>query len=358
MARNVALAAASASIVALGLLLVQMWKKKQEGKVSEKKASTRSLELASDEVVELLKSRQPVRVEGLPSSAHWLPPHIPKTSGEKSTGSVTWTELGDLVVRAEKDLPPSGSVSGDRWISLRLDGTGFSKVVKRLRRHGVLESHGFSTDFATIMQSVCQHLLDEFHAKIGYTQSDEITLIIAPASVIRGEQQPHLRSGRVIKLCSVAAASATAFFNMKIAKLCLDKGLEPGDYILSHFDCRLGHFSSWEEARAILLWRAYDCSVNGVSDCVHHAKGSGQKVTAMDTKSKLLWLYNQNLLPLPNHQACGSYYVKVRRVIQGTNPKTGEVVSSSRSKTEKLEGHVLQLAREERMIPNGDELEK
>ena len=39
--------------------------------------------------------------------------------------------------------------------------------------------------------------------------------------------------------------------------------------IAPHFDCRVGSYASWEEARALLLWRAYDCSVNGVSDAVY-----------------------------------------------------------------------------------------
>ena len=47
---------------------------------------------------------------------------------------------------------------------------------------------------------------------------------------------------------------------------------EVGD-ISPHFDCRIAAWDSWEEAKALLLWRAYDCTVNGVSDAVHQAKG-------------------------------------------------------------------------------------
>ena len=38
----------------------------------------------------------------------------------------------------------------------------------------------------------------------GYTQSDEMTLVLASASVVRGEQQCHSHGGRVVKICASA----------------------------------------------------------------------------------------------------------------------------------------------------------
>jgi tRNA(His) 5'-end guanylyltransferase len=66
----------------------------------------------------------------------------------------------------------TGTVAGEQWISLRLDGTGFSKVVKSLRRNGVIEPEGFSADFANAMQACCRQLMDSFQATVGYTQCD------------------------------------------------------------------------------------------------------------------------------------------------------------------------------------------
>eukprot|EP00971_Amphidinium_carterae_P062658 1240264-Amphidinium_carterae.1 len=42
---------------------------------------------------------------------------------------------------------------------------------------------------------------------------------------------------------------------------------------LATFDCRIASYESFEQAVSLLLWRAYDCGVNGVSDKVHHLKG-------------------------------------------------------------------------------------
>eukprot|EP00929_Paragymnodinium_shiwhaense_P015759 TRINITY_DN123864_c0_g1_i1.p1 TRINITY_DN123864_c0_g1~~TRINITY_DN123864_c0_g1_i1.p1 ORF type:complete len:362 (-),score=65.12 TRINITY_DN123864_c0_g1_i1:273-1358(-) len=318
------------------------------------RAEDMSLAETSERIVELLKRREPQVMEGLPPELHWLPPHIPKVSDK----GVCWETLGALVRKAENNIPSSGMVDGSRWISLRLDGTGFSKVVKHLRRNGVLEPSGFSQHFADIMRHCCQRLMEDFHAVVGYTQSDEMTVVIPPASVVRGEQQVHLRGGRVVKLCTVAAGMVTAMFNAKIARLCLDKDLRPDDYLLSHFDCRLGHYSTWEEARSVLLWRAYDCSVNGVSDAVFHASHlQGRKaVVAQYTSSKLKWLSENNMLPLPAHQARGGYFVKVRRRIEGYNPVKKEAVYTLRSRVELVDVPVLELARKDEMLPQDDEM--
>merc|ERR1719498_1411587 len=97
------------------------------------------------------------------SSLHYLPPHVPKTM---------WNALGDLVTARERHS--SGSVGGEYWVSLRLDGSGFSRTVKMMRHKGILESEGFSDVFASCMQSSLYALMDHVHARVGYTQSDEM----------------------------------------------------------------------------------------------------------------------------------------------------------------------------------------
>jgi hypothetical protein len=83
----------------------------------------------------------------------------------------------------------------------------------------------------------------ERHAALcGYTQSDEMTLIIPPASVIRGVQQAHERSGRVLKIATLAAATVTAVFNARVQVICASH-VPPiilDDKDLPLFDCRIG----------------------------------------------------------------------------------------------------------------------
>lgn len=299
-------------------------------------------------ILALLQRYEPVTVPGMDPALHYLPPHVAKA---------TWTQLGDAVAARERSS--AGSVEGHRWISLRLDGSGFSKAVRSMRRSGVLEEEGFSETFAVCMQSTLHALMEHFTARLGYTQSDEMIVFIAPASVVRGEQQVHLRGGRVTKLTTLAAGFATANFLLELARRCVERGvsLDGLAAIQPHFDCRLGHYSSWEEAQGLLLWRAYDCSVNGVSDAVYQCKGSGKQIQEKGKVEKVDWLWKAGKLPLPPHQAYGTVLVKVRRKIAGQNPKLGTTVMTLRGVLERLDGPVLELARQGRLFPEDDTVE-
>lgn len=92
--------------------------------------------------------------------------------------------------------------------------------------------------------------------------------------------------------------------------------------MVPHFDCRMASYDSFEEARALLMWRAYDCSVNGVSDAVHHSKGVEGRMTVVNQgmRAKLQWLDKHGKLPLAKHQAFGTYFIRVKRVKEGYNP--------------------------------------
>ena len=93
--------------------------------------------------------------------------------------------LGDAVNIKEKQQ--IYNIDGNKWISLRLDGSGFGKLVKALRRQKIIEKDGFSYRFAKCMQESCIMLMDKFNGVIGFTQSDEIIIFI-PTRVIRGIQ--------------------------------------------------------------------------------------------------------------------------------------------------------------------------
>jgi Rnl2 family RNA ligase len=209
------------------------------------------------------------------------------------------------------------------------------------------------------MQSALRALMEHFHALIGYTQSDEMIIFIPPANVVRDEQQPHLRSGRVTKLTTLAASYVTAHVIMQLGRHCERHGTGLDDLaeILPHFDCRLGHYKSWEEAQGLLYWQAYDCSVNGVSDAVYQVKGSGKAIMSSNTIEKVTWLWKQGLLPLPRHQAYGTVLVRVKRAIDGHNPISGTTQTSLRSVIEHVDGPVVELARTGSLFPKGDELE-
>lgn len=279
----------------------------------------RTLKDSVQNVISMLRTRHPKLIEGVTAESHELPPYVPKP---------VWEDLGSLV-RAQEN-PNVAEVPGHQWISLRLDGCGFSKQTRRLRQEGVLDD-GYSSEFGNIMRECVQVVMEKFHGCLGYTQSDEMTVLLHPASVVRGEQQCHLYGGRVQKICSIAASTATAVFNRRVFQLAEKRGivLDEG-FPLSHFDCRVGMFESQEEALALVLWRAADCGVNGVSDAVHQTRGAGKKMKGSNTSEKLIWLAEQGRLPLPAHQAYGSLFLSERRKIEGVDPRTGECTTAFR----------------------------
>jgi tRNA(His) 5'-end guanylyltransferase len=98
--------------------------------------------------------------------------------------------------------------------------------------------------------------------------SDEMCIFIPPTNIIRGEQQPHQRNGRVAKMMTLASGYVSARFILALAEQSEGKPevMAALADITPHFDCRIGKWESWDEAQSLLLWRGYDCSINGVSD--------------------------------------------------------------------------------------------
>eukprot|EP00746_Dinoflagellata_sp_MGD_P073109 gnl/MRDRNA2_/MRDRNA2_29676_c0_seq1.p1 gnl/MRDRNA2_/MRDRNA2_29676_c0~~gnl/MRDRNA2_/MRDRNA2_29676_c0_seq1.p1 ORF type:complete len:359 (+),score=54.44 gnl/MRDRNA2_/MRDRNA2_29676_c0_seq1:54-1130(+) len=298
-------------------------------------------------VINMLSEGTPYSVEGVIKGSHELPPYIPKA---------VWEDLGSLV-RAQERLNVT-DVPGHNWISLRLDGCGFSKQTRRLRREGVLDE-GYSSAFGDIMRECVKELMEKFHGYLGYTQSDEMTVLIRPANVVRGEQQCHLYGGRVQKLCSISASTVTAMFNRRVFQVAEKHGIILNEsFPLSHFDCRVGAFESQKEAIALVLWRAQDCGVNGVSDAVHQIKGAEKSTKNSNTGAKLAWLAEQGRLPLPAHQAYGSLFVNEPCTIQGVDPRTGECTTAVRRRISQIntgesQGSrcVLNLMKEGKLFP-------
>lgn len=223
-----------------------------------------------------------------------------------------WNALGDYVSRAEK-TGTQAVVGGDKWFTLRLDGKTFSGTIRRLVHIGVLEK-GFSSVFADIMCMTTQTLGAKFQNVVyAFTQSDEITLIMKPASVIDGVQMPHMFSGRRDKLVTYGAALATQCFWRGIVKHLATKDACTVDAIDRlpdmTFDCRLGTFESLSDAFSLILWRAYDCGVNGVTSAAYHSDiPEVRKTVKQNTLQKVEALAQHGLLPLPHHQAYGAFY--------------------------------------------------
>lgn len=136
-------------------------------------------------------------------------------------------------------------------IYARIDGRSFSRFTRGMERP-------FDPAMTAAMVAATRGLVGATNAKIGYAQSDEISLIWLADE----EGSQGFFDGRIQKLASVLASIATAHFTAAICKSPVLSGYADR---LPHFDCRVLQLPSREEAANMLLWREMDARKNAIS---------------------------------------------------------------------------------------------
>lgn len=134
----------------------------------------------------------------------------------------------------------------------RIDGRCFSAFTRGMRRP-------YDERMCLAMAETSRRLVELTHALIGYTQSDEVSLVFQ--SDERTPQSGYFFDGKTMKMASVLASLATALFTREVYAGDFD-GFEAR---LPHFDCRVLQLPSREEAANMLLWRELDATKNAVS---------------------------------------------------------------------------------------------
>lgn len=134
-------------------------------------------------------------------------------------------------------------------ICARIDGRRFSRFTRGFEKP-------FDSDLSEAMRATCAALVEHTHAKIGYVQSDEITLIWRADA----EGSSVFFDGRVQKMCSVLAALATARFSMLLSEM------HPAEVAqrMPVFDARVWQVPSEDEAANVIVWRAQDARRNAI----------------------------------------------------------------------------------------------
>lgn len=166
-------------------------------------------------------------------------------------------ELGDRM-KAYEGAEAQRRLPHDQPMIARIDGRGFSKFTRGFEKP-------FDATLTFAMDRTTMALVEETHASIGYTQSDEITLIWD----VPNENGQRFFDDRVQKLCSVLSGHATSEFTFALLEAAQMKGdLDLKAKVQSrkpHFDCRLWTVPDQGEAANTLLWRAQDAKKNAVS---------------------------------------------------------------------------------------------
>lgn len=135
----------------------------------------------------------------------------------------------------------------------RLDGRAFHTFTRGMARP-------YDERMSRAMIATTKYLVENTHAAIGYTQSDEITLAFPNGD----SSKEMLFDGRVQKLCSILAAMATAKFNQVIAETMPEKA-----HMLPLFDARVFAYPTLALAAENLLWRETDATRNSLTMAAH-----------------------------------------------------------------------------------------
>jgi len=183
-------------------------------------------------------------------------------------------EFGDRM-KAYEAVETERRLDAQKPIYARIDGRAFSTFTRGMARP-------YDPAMTNAMIATTAYLVDRTHARIGYTQSDEISLVW-----LADEPEADVFfSGKVLKMASVLASMAAA----KFARVC------PAGYEarLPHFDCRVLQLPDKTEAANAILWRAMDARKNAIQ-AVAQCRFSPRQLHGMGQKDMLAMLAEQGV---------------------------------------------------------------
>ena len=201
----------------------------------------------------------------------------------------------------------------------RIDGRNFTRLTKEIHQFEA----PFDAQFRDYMVSTVEHLMScEFRIVYGYTQSDEISLLL------HRDEESFGRKLR--KINSILAGEASAKFSLLVGSV-------------ATFDCRISQLPTLDWVVDYFRWRNEDAHRNALNaHCYWMLRKDGESpVTATEKLDKLSvsdkneLLYQQagvNFNDLPNWQkrGVGLYWESYHK--ESINPLTEEKVLAKRRK--------------------------
>jgi tRNA(His) 5'-end guanylyltransferase len=131
----------------------------------------------------------------------------------------------------------------------RLDGKGFSKFTKGLKRP-------YDERLSKLMIETTKYLVKETNANCGYTQSDEITLMWYTDRL----DSSIYFDGRLFKMISDLASMCSVYFNRHLPTFIPEKS-----ELMPRFDARVFNVPTLDEAVNTFLWREQDATKNSIT---------------------------------------------------------------------------------------------
>ena len=115
------------------------------------------------------------------------------------------------------------------------------------------------------------------------------------------------------------------YFKMHLAQLEKQVTEKTWLEVLWPFGCKISSYSSFEEVRSVLIWRAQSCFVDSIADEVNRRVFVPGLIRNGRTTAQLEWLSRRN--PLRGHAAWGTVMVRRQVLCNGHHPETQQAVS-------------------------------
>ncbi len=206
----------------------------------------------------------------------------------------------------------------DIFIVARIDGRNFTRLTKERHRFEA----PFDVRFRDYMIQTVEHLMTcGFHIRYGYTQSDEISLLL--------HQDDNSFNRKTRKLNSVLAGEASAKFSLLL-----------GD--IGTFDCRICELPNPQRVRDYFRWRNEDAHRNALNaHCCWMLRRTGLEVNqateqlkglGVAEKNELLFQNGINFNDLPSWQKRGTGLHWETYEKASADPRTGAAVTAIRKR--------------------------
>jgi tRNA(His) guanylyltransferase len=202
--------------------------------------------------------------------------------------------LGDYCKWYEKNFSPEIMIP-ELPVIIRLDGNNFHNWAKGLAKP-------FDDRLMELMTDTTKELVKETNAIIGYTQSDEITLVLFSDDYTKSVYH----DGKKQKILSKLTGVCVNYFNNRRQELLPDHNQ------FANFDCRIFQVPNLSWAYKQLLWRERDATKNSISMLAQahfkHKELQNLNGSQMQDKLMLECEVNWNDLPVPKKR--GTYVKK------------------------------------------------
>jgi len=202
------------------------------------------------------------------------------------------------------------------YLVARLDGRSFTRLTKDVHKFDA----PFDVRFRDLMTTTAAHVMQcGVKALYGYTESDEISILLGPDEGMFGR--------KLRKLNSVLAGEASARFSLELGAV-------------GCFDCRISQLPRVQDVVDYFRWRSEDAHRNALnSHCYWTLRRNGQTPRQATSalsgrsnayKNELLFSNGLNFNDVPSWQKRGVGLHWAYHEIEGVDPRTGATTQAAR----------------------------